>query len=195
MIREDHVDDLELAAFVDGGLEKEARRNVEAHLLTCEECRGLVAGAAGALSGRTRPSPRFVVWVGMAAAAAAVVFMTMPGSGPGSPAPRSRDVEATGPAVAGFTPAAPPDGARVRPDSLEFSWTRAGPGATYQLTLSKGGGAIVWSRETTDTSMALPAGIADSLVPGEIYYWQVDAMLPDLRSASTGPRRFEAAAR
>jgi len=185
-----HVDDLELAAFVDGGLDAEARRKVEAHLLDCEDCRSLVAGAGTALTTAARRPRRSIFWVGAAAAAAAVVLLIVPGPEGGLPTSRTRDVEVVGPAGVGFAPEAPPDGALVRADTLSFSWTHAGDQATYQITVSTEAGAIVWSVRTTDTSLALPATVGGQLETGQSYYWQVDAVLPDLRSASTGPRRF-----
>jgi hypothetical protein len=188
---ETHVDDLELAAFVDGGLDADARRRVEAHLLACDDCRTLVAGTGGLLAQPAHRIRRRVLWIGGLSAAAAALLITVV-SEPGDrvPASRTRDVEVVGPAGIGFAPQAPPDGALVRPDTLSFYWTSAGDRATYQLTVSTEAGAIVWSDRTTNTSLALPAAVVGRLELGLDYYWQVDAVLPDLRSASTGPRRF-----
>lgn len=191
MNREMHVDDLELAAFVDGGLDAETRRRVEIHLLDCEDCRNLVARSAGVLSVRTRRPRRWMLLAGaLAAAAATVVLMVAPFQDGSEPGPRTRDVEVAGPASIAFAPMAPPDNARIRFDTLSFHWTGAGDQATYQVTVSTEAGAIVWTGRTSDTSLALPPGVAPLLEPGRSYYWQVDAALSDLRSASTGPRRF-----
>jgi len=184
------VTDLELAAFVDGGLDAESRRRVEAHLLECDDCRGVVSGAGRTVVAVGRRSRRPLIWLSGIAAAAVLLMVMVPRSDQRMPGARTRETEAIGPAGFGFAAAAPPDGAVIRPDTLTFYWSAAGGGATYQITISTEAGAIVWSGETSDTSARLPAEIARGLQPGRAYYWQVDGVLPDLRSASTGPRRF-----
>jgi len=186
---EGHLHDDEIAAFIDGGLDPEARRRVEAHLLVCDDCRRLVSGAGRLLAPPAHRARRRLLVVTGLAAAAVLVLMVVPRNGPPDIASRTRDVEAIGPAGISFAPEAPPDNAAVRPDTLVFSWTRAGEDATYRITLSTAAGAIVWSEQTMATSLALPDSVAGRLDPGHDYYWQVDALLPDLRSATTGPRR------
>jgi len=190
MSTETHVDDLELAAFVDGGLDPEARRRVEAHLLACDDCRGLVAAVGRLGSPPVRSARRRLMLVAGLAAAAAVVLTLVSDPRTIDTSPRTRDVEAVGPAGIRFAPEAPADGALVRADTVVFRWSKAGEEATYQLTLSSEAGAIVWTERTTATSLGLPSQVARGLEPGRLYYWSVDAVLPDLRSATTGPRRL-----
>lgn len=193
MNAEQHVHDLELAAFVDGGLDPVSRRRVEAHLLACEVCRAVVAEAGAFVepARAARPRRRTLFAAGTLAAAAAIALLTVVLGRPSLESPaRTRDVEAVGRAGLAFAPAAPPDGARIRADTLSFHWRTAGAEATYQITISSSTGAIVWTSRTLDTSLTLPRTVASGLESGRSYYWQVDAVLPDLRSATTGPRRF-----
>jgi hypothetical protein len=195
MNRETHVNDEDLAAFVDGELDAEARRRIEVHLVGCDDCRAIVA-AAGRFEVPPAPqAQRKILWLGGGLAAAAALVLTVVSQPKRTePVSRTRDVEVVGPSGLGFARQAPPDDAVVRPDTLAFSWTPVGDEATYRLTISTAAGAIVWSERTTDTSLALPPSVAGRLEAGRDYYWQVEAVLPDLRSATTGPRRFTAIA-
>jgi len=190
MSDETHPNDLELAAFLDGGLDAEARHRVEAHLLACDDCRGLVTAAGRLLSPPARRTLRRVLVVGGLAAAAGLLLTVVPGPVGREPLSRTRDGETPAPSGLSFAPQAPPDGALVRADTLVFHWTRVAGEATYQITVSTETGAVVWTQQTSDTSLALPAIVTSRLQAKRIYYWQVEALLPDLRSASTPPRRF-----
>jgi anti-sigma factor RsiW len=187
---ETHVDDLELAAFVDGGLDADARRRVEAHLVECADCRGMVTTTGRLLAAPLRRPRRRNLLLGAMAAAAVLLVTLVPRNEPSRSPPRTREAEVVGPTGIEFAPEAPPDRALVRPDTLAFYWTSAGEQATYQITVSSEAGAIVWTESTRRLDLPLPPAVAERLESGRDYYWQVDALLPDLRSASTGLRRF-----
>jgi hypothetical protein len=85
----------------------------------------------------------------------------------------------------------PPNDAAVAPDAVTFVWHAAGPDAHYRLTLTEPNGRTAWTAETSDTMLRVPPGIA--LARDRTYYWYVDALLPDGRSATTGVRRLRTA--
>ncbi len=60
--------------------------------------------------------------------------------------------------------------------------------AHYVLTVTDENGDVVWTAETSDTSLVLPRGV--DLKSGSRYYWYVDALLDDARSSTTGVREF-----
>jgi len=62
-------------------------------------------------------------------------------------------------------------------------------GSRYLIRVTDERGAAVWSTETGDTSVILPAEIA--LLSGRQYYWYVDALGADGRSLTTGTHRFQ----
>jgi hypothetical protein len=182
-----HLNDEEMAAFVDGGLRTDARERAEEHLADCDDCRALMTAVRGNAS-PARLDRRVWVVSGLAAAAAIALLLIPrpPGREEGT---RTRDIEAVGRPAVGFAADAPADGATVRTDTLTFRWTPAGGAATYQLTLSAESGAMIWTSQTEATALALPDSVGARLEAGRPYYWQVDAVLPNLRSASTGLRR------
>lgn len=190
MTQETHVTDEELAAYLDGGLDTAVRAQTEAHLLACDDCRNLVAGAGRFLPPQASRIRRVLLLTGGLAAAAVLTLMLVPRTRAPDLTSPTRDAEVVGPTGLNFAADAPPADASVRVDTLVFRWTAIGNGTTYQLTVSDPTGAIVWSEQTTRTSLPLPESAASLFEPGHTYYWRVDALLSDLRSASTGPRRL-----
>lgn len=71
---------------------------------------------------------------------------------------------------------------------LRFVWRSAGPAATYRLTLTDPSGAPVWTSSAPDTAVVLAETV--KLEGGRAYFWYVDALLPDGRSATTGVQQF-----
>jgi tetratricopeptide (TPR) repeat protein len=68
----------QLAAYIDGGLPPAERTPVEQHLLTCADCRDVVAGAVESVKtvpATRRVQPRLIIGGGLLAAAAALVLI------------------------------------------------------------------------------------------------------------------------
>lgn len=192
MTHDAHVSDEELAAWLDRRLEAPGRMRVEAHLVECDECRAVVAEATATLSAR-RHRKRLAFFTASGMVAAALVLLVVSGT-----LPISRDTE---PTVRGAPPLLTEDVSRfaallpepravVPRDSLVFVWQRRPDGTVYQVTVSDERGVVMWDDRTGDTTLAPPAAAARSLVPGRTYYWKVEALLPDLRTASTGVSSF-----
>jgi len=75
--------------------------------------------------------------------------------------------------------------------SVRFLWHSAGQNVQYRLTVTNQRGDIVWSFGTADTAAVLPASMR--VQSGNPYFWYVDALLPDGRSATSRVQRFNVA--
>lgn len=190
--REGHVGTVELAAYLDGNLPHDARARVEGHLADCDACRGEVVEAARVLRSRRRRRRWYIGAPAAAAAAVAAVLFLLPSAGDAprgrEPALRGADERALGEGSLGIVTSAPENGQIVDPASLIFAWQVAAPEALYRITLSDATGEVLWSEVISDTAIALPSAIGLQARTG--YFWYVDALLPDGRSATTGVRRF-----
>jgi anti-sigma factor RsiW len=192
----DHPRDEEIAAFLDGGLSAADRATVSRHLAVCDDCRALL----GALPEQPRTKPLLtrgraglLLWPALAGVAAALLIAVNLSS-------RSRRPTGDADPLRGDTAltiegsvlgvSSPADGARVPVDSLVFRWSSAGTGATYHFSIVDAVGDAVWSAEVGTNDIVLPAATVAGLRAEATYYWRVDAMLQDLRTASTGPQGF-----
>lgn len=189
---QEHLSAAQVAAYLDRVLPAVARERVAAHLVACSECRGEVRAVARALRPR-RWTRWYVVGPAVAAAAASVVIAVGPSlrrSVPAEPTVRGAPA-APAEGIPRLPVVAPPADATVAPDAMTFVWHAAGRDAHYRLTLTEPDGRLAWTNETSDTTLQVPRSIA--LARGRTYYWYVDALLPDGRSASTGVRRLHTA--
>ena len=204
----DHPRDEEIAAFLDGALSAADRGVVARHLATCDDCRALL-GAPGGQSAESADDPasfarrgdgqtarlrRFGrLWpalAGVAAAAILAVNMSSRSQRAGSDVDELRGDTAQTMEGSTLAVRSPTDGARVLVDTLVLRWASAGSGATYDVTIVDAVGDEVWNTRVGTTEVALPAETEARLRPEATYYWRVDAILPDLRTASSGPRGF-----
>lgn len=194
MAAQNHLSDIELAAFAEGGLGPDQRRNVAAHLDGCEACRAdlvatlRLAEETGAEPKHPRPTwHRTAIGIGVALAAglAAIVVVRQvrePNSvtvvrAPAAPTDRSRRVAAI----------APQEGVVAESTDLRFTW-HAHNADSYRFTLMLNDGTPAWTIETSDTSLLLPPQV--TLDRGRTYFWRVDAMADGI-TASTGVLRLE----
>jgi hypothetical protein len=185
---QEHVGTEELAAFLEGSLDLNARRVVTRHLDGCPRCRATATLAGGTLGEVERKRRRRIWVVPTIAAAAVAALLLVPWGGsersePSSPQ-RNQPSEGT-PSVDVVTPT---DQSEIEPDDIRFVWRSAGPGATYDLTITDREGVVVLTQPTADTVLFLPGTV--TLVPGVRYFWFVDALLGDARSATTGFLEF-----
>jgi hypothetical protein len=193
-----HLNDTELAGFVDNRLDEASRKRAIAHLDICNDCRAeLIATTSlvrGTPSSSLRPivSPwrRGRVWAlagagALAAAVAGIVLFRGP-IGPVIETVRTPIVGSTeSPRIMAV---APRDGALVQsPADRVFTW-RAYDSDNYRFVLLEEDGTPLWSLDTHDTSLVLPADI--SLRPGGTYFWRVDAHADGI-TASSGTMRLQ----
>lgn len=178
-----HLTAEQVAAYLDRALSSGDRASVETHLARCPECRHELLVAAGLL--RARPWWRsWYVWAPAAGAAAALALLIAWPSVPqrvAGPVLRSGDE-----GIHRFSAVQPAADVPVATDSLVFIWRSAGPEAHYQVTVAEAAGDPVWRGEIGDTVLVLPV----ELRRGAMYFWYVDALLPDGETATTGVQRF-----
>ncbi len=174
--------------------DEEPRLSVLDHVMACPACRnefellrtieragekaargeapaGSAAGG-GAAPGRVVGHIAWRRWVPLAAAAALVLVVAL---GPGRRLwePHAETVRGGG---APFALVAPADAAAPSSGAVQFVW-RSAPGAErYTLELLTSGGAMVLSRATADTTLAL--ALPAALAPGD-YRWWVSATAAD----------------
>jgi len=186
-----HLSVDQLAAHLERRLHGTEREAVVAHLVECAECRREYI-EAGEVVGTARPK-----WVGVRtgiglAAAAAVAFAVMPRAFPPAATTVTPDVSMQRTALrevaAPIRLAAPADGERLTGAAVHLSWHPDGNDALYRVTVQTEAGAVVWKTETHDTSYALPPVVP--LTGGVTYYWIIDALHADGRSARSSANAF-----
>jgi|ERR1041385_133048 hypothetical protein len=192
-----HLTEAQLAGYLDRDLNRDERRRVEAHLDDCPVCRAELAAVARlAESSRAdipvAESPRgrvgrlrwpLVVGGALAAGLAAAVLFRPTDAGPGRQPARAPDFREGRARLDIVSPA--PDSA-VTASSLVFTW-RGSAGDLYRVTVLSESGEPLWTGDTADTSVALPAGVV--LLPGRSYFWRVDGIADGI-AASSGVHRL-----
>lgn len=186
-----HLEAGDVAAYLDRALAPADRVRVETHLAECEVCRGELLEVRRVLRAPARKW-RWAAVAGVAAAAAAVLLVVWQPEEPGQERAVLRGGESTATeGVATLAAVAPRGPAPVARDSVVFTWRRLGEGVHYRLTLTDERGDVLWTHPTSDTTVNLPRAIA--LRSAQTYFWYVDALLPDGRSATTGVTQFRVA--
>lgn len=183
-----HLSHVTVAAWVDGQLAGEERAQVEIHLAVCAECRREVAEVedllARAPSGRRRlPTP-----LQLAAAAAVLLAIGLPVSRGWQDRQVPPAADRTQAAAITRLNAIAPMGEFPSGTAPVFQWNAADPGSRFRVTLVDEQGATLWAAETGDTVATLPAEVL--LVPGQTYFWYVDALGSDGRTLTSGAHRF-----
>jgi hypothetical protein len=178
-----------IAAYLSGTLSPPEQTTLETHLAHCRPCRQEVTSAQRLIRSRT-PRGRWL-WVAPVAAAAVlgVVLLGRWPRVPGSVNEPVRSGEEAGPEDAlKLRALAPADRDTLSVRGLVFTWASQAGRPLYRLTLTDGSGHAVWLRDTSDTTLALPAEV--SLDRGRTYFWYVDALDAEGRSLTTGTLRF-----
>jgi hypothetical protein len=201
-----HLSEADLAGFLDRDLAAAERRRVVAHLDECAACRrDLVemrqmvdsySGPPDAAAPAEAPvRPRRAWRVGLAttlaaAGVAGLLFVRRPAAVEPPDADRAREVPATGPAggSARIAVLSPPESATIPPHDAAFTWRSTGADL-YRFALLTQSGEPVWTHETSDTTLSMPATVP--VRAGESYFWRVDAIADGI-SATTGVRTFRA---
>lgn len=167
-----------IAAYAEGRAPGPVREAVERHIGGCDECRRDVATVVRL---RRTSTPRWA-WPAASLLAAGILFVMVsrganPGRGPSEPVVRSELSGRIAITVVG------PDSV-VDPGAATFAWRALGGQARYAFTLATVDGRPIFSTETADTVLALPARV--TLERGRSYLWYVDAQTPGGRTASSG---------
>ncbi len=188
------LDDETLAALADGALDAAAREAVMPHLAACQRCRDVVAAVARtladgavasqvtALEGRAR---RGWLRIGLPAAAAAIfVALILPrwlgdadGGHRGTPLPTAQVPRPLGPI-----------GTVASARALRWASPTGARADRYRVALFDSAGRVLYERQLTDTTTALPDSVA--LVPGRTYFWLVEGRIAVDRWAGSDLVRF-----
>ena len=191
-----HLTESDIAGYLDQDLDADARRRIEAHLDRCAECRSELIEtrrlANGKQSIKAVPRSRRRWWIPAAVAAGvAGLLLLRPGSptAPTSTAAGPLERPAPGPSesMPRIDVVTPVDGATIAPHQVRFQW-RSRAADSYRVTLLTETGEPLWTEETSDTALTLPATI--TLEVGRLYFWRVDAVADGV-SATTGIHKFE----
>ena len=166
---EQHLEPAEVAAYVDGTLADDMRSDLEAHLVTCTDCRGEVVEVsriARALPGRAMHRH---VWIPTAAAAAAVILLI---AWPRTIREPEQLAHREAPVTATVSPRAlVPIG--VVDSATTITWSSVPHADRYHVGVYDASGSVIWERETSDTTANLPDSVG--LSPRRSYHWQVVA--------------------
>lgn len=206
-----HIDENDIARYVDGRITDDERRDVETHLAECARCRNQVAAvhqilaedagadggldfgvreqaeALGAGEGQARSSDRQTGRRFVASAAAAVLVVAIASllywqlQGP----PPSR-LRSSSPASA-LTVSAPSDGASVSARPV-FVCAPVSEALSYRVILRAPDGTVVWKGDTTAARVPLPPDV--SLAEGQTYLWRAEALRSDGTTIRSDPRTF-----
>lgn len=186
---EKHLPAKLVAAYLEDHLDPEERDRVEGHLAACLECRREVVNV-----GRLLVKHRRVRIVAPAAgiAAAAMLALVIGVSLVQRPASDDFLAPVRTPALPVNIPlqtVEPVSGSSLSAgEDIRFVWNQATAGATYRLTVIDDAGGPIWSTETGDTVVILPARLG--LQPGSTYFWFVDALSHDGSAQTSGARHF-----
>lgn len=184
---QEHLSSEELSAYLDAETSPEEKATLQAHLADCDACRAEVAELTDLLrnQGRRRFWSIAIPTAAVAAVAALMLAGPLGRRGGDDPAVQLRPgSSAEFEAMPEIPVISPESGATVDPAHVEFVWAAFGEDPAYRLTLADEGGDPLWTLETTETRTSLPENVR--LAPGERYFWFVDALLPDGKTATTG---------
>lgn len=179
-----------VAAYAEGRMDPDERARFEDHLAICAPCREEMIAVRRILDTRRTSLLRSPLL--LAAAASVVLLVAVPlirHGGENQPGPGAVLHRSFPTAGAPVETVAPLNDAEVQGGTpLRFVWRNEEEGSTFRLTLLDEEGNLVWSTNTGDTTVAVPEEIR--LDRGGVYFWYVDALSPDGRSATSGPRSF-----
>jgi len=205
-----HLDEHDIARYVDGRLTDEERQEVEAHLAECPRCSDQVAATyrvlndegdaptvppevrrqAEALSEEAREersaggrlSRRSLVSAGAVVLLLAVAGMLLwQFQSPTSSRLRSTEDRAA------LSVRAPADGATIAERPV-FVCAPVSDAIAYRVTLRRPDGTVVWEGDTSTVRVSLPPDV--SLTEGQKYLWRAEAVRPDGTTFPSNLRTF-----
>jgi anti-sigma factor RsiW len=185
MTTQTHLTAAQIAGYLHGDLTREERNEVERHLDKCGDCRLELADVemlAHPQSG-TGPSRRRFLWLigGALAATLAGIAILRPTFGPELPGSVERPSLTPGEALPRLRVVSPVEGGTIDPAVRRFVWHPL-PAGTYHVALLAEDGAPLWTIDTGDTAVTVPASIP--LQAGRTYFWRVDAVRDGVAATS-----------
>jgi hypothetical protein len=163
-----HLTEMEVAAFINRGLDSDGRARVARHLVGCDACRSEVVAITSLTRARNRPG--WLPLIPLAAAAAALLLYLAPGQRPDAEPPLFREPALT------VAPAPTPIAPRGEIETIAaITWSTVPHADRYVVTIFDSTGSVVWRARTTDTMLAVPRSTATLLSHHVAYYWKVAA--------------------
>lgn len=186
---ESHPSLEEVVAAIDGRLTPPEKALLDSHLAQCAACRAeyvevsLLAQSAPPVAAARR---RWLPAASLVAAASVLLAVILPLSR--HPSRESRPTDQRAPTRESVVVIVdPPPAAAIPRDSLRFTW-RAAAAATYRVIITDSTGTELYSRATSDTTLALPPSVV--LQAGARYFWLVDELRADGTSLSSPASSF-----
>lgn len=177
-----------VAAYLEGVVSERERSEVEEHMTACPECRHELVEVGRLMAKRRRTR----LYIPAAAVAVAAAFALALGVSVIGEAQQERPmaVRAPEPSEVGTITAIAPAAESILSagDDIRFVWSAKANGGTYRLTVLDESGGPAWSTETGDTVAVLPAEAG--LEKDRAYFWFVDALASDGRTATSRARSF-----
>jgi hypothetical protein len=176
-----HMNDLQIAAYLDRGLRPNAREDMESHLASCALCREKVAGSQASLdfARKRRLVSRFAI---VGTIAAVITLMVISPVAKRETTAIERDVDKTKP-----LPVYSPIGT-VNSVPAKFVWAAVRGATTYTITVSSPDGTTLWTASVSDTVAPVPPRLVER---HGTYVWVVDATLSDQSVRASGLTQFE----
>ena len=177
-----HLSIEDAASYIDGTLSDDAREVIERHLAECDSCREEVAASARLVASVPTQARRGVPWrlvVPLAAGILVAVMLVRPASQPDA-RPTERAVATDGSTIALVAPAAD---APLAAGRTRLVWRALDDSVAYNVVLKDASGDEVWTGETADTTIVVPASVR--LRAGERYVWRVDGSRTDGTSVAS----------
>ena len=190
-----HPSDGDVAAYLEAVLPERERVALEAHVADCEYCQARLALAGEVVGTAPRTNRRRLLYPAalIAAAAGLAAILLVPSRTADQPRQSEFRTPAEGTAGQRVHIIQPSRGGSIRSESPQLIWSGLGTDALYQITISTADGSVLWSEQTSDTTVALPVTVVGRLRSGERYFWRVDGLLPNLQSVTTGDQPFSLA--
>ena len=186
-----HLNEADIAAYLDGAMPDAERKSVEAHLASCDACRMEVTASQEAVSTAPRTGARSripVRWIGLFAAAAVMVVAVSTLSRTTSSGYSERGTATGFPGVQRVVAIVSPTDNSALGSDRRLVWRSEGSGATYRITIGDDSGQPLHSASLPDTTFAIPESL--SLVSGRKYFWYVDAITSEGTTATSGLNSF-----
>ncbi|MEO7965177.1 MAG: zf-HC2 domain-containing protein [Gemmatimonadaceae bacterium] len=178
-----------MAAFLDERLTGTERDTFVDHLTDCPNCRKEFRETRGLQQRLPRRSFKWWIPTGAALAAilALVVVPSLRRQGNAVIAERGTAPQVSRSAISGIDVVTPRGENAVLSKELHFLWRADARDTEYRLSLQDSSGHLVWSTTTSDTVTSLPASLR---IGAGDYFWTVDALRADGRTATTGVQRL-----
>jgi len=195
-----------LAAALDGRLKASERAEFEAHASGCSYCIEVLArisrisasvedepvsefvlARARRLAQKLNPIYRYSRWAAAAVVVLSVIFVAAQfkpvATGTGLGTGPDRQVRNTNPDA--YRPGIlfPKEGTSIGVDGSVFRWSAVPDCLHYDVRVVAGDGSLLWQERVTDTQWRIPGDL--QLVPGEDYYFRVDAYLAAAKSVNS----------